>query len=472
MRYFLLTIGLTLVVAGSASGATYIVRPDGTGDFPTIQAAVWAAADGDTILLTDGTFTGWENRNVDFIGLAIVIESQGGNPEACIIDCEGTPGEVRRGFDLHSGEGPGAILRGITITRGLADGGCGTLRGGAISCSNEASPTIENCVFLDNETAWGGALYCHTASPNLTGCTFRANKAWSRGGAAYCDFLAAPTFTNCTLKTNNTDGLGGAIFAVPGSQLSLVGCQLIGNAAGGGDGGACRCRGALVAVSGCVFTGNSTAGSGGAVACWDCSTLVAGCAFTSNSAFGSISGFGAGGAVLLQGNLQGNSSPLISECEFSGNVIHSATPICMGGAVACWIRCMPTFQSCTFTGNTADGPTSSGGGVCSDSDGAPTFENCVFSGNAAAWGGGWPILTRLRWPRSSVVSSRATVLSRAVRWSYGIVLPTSRTALSVTTRPRRGAGYGAMPAHPVNWITRSSPSARRVRRWGATVALP
>jgi pectin methylesterase-like acyl-CoA thioesterase len=32
----------------------FVVSPDGSGDFPTIQAAVDAASDGDDIELTDG----------------------------------------------------------------------------------------------------------------------------------------------------------------------------------------------------------------------------------------------------------------------------------------------------------------------------------------------------------------------------------------------------------------------------------
>jgi hypothetical protein len=50
-----------LAAAGGFSpspAAEHSVRPDGLGDFPTIQAAVSAAAAGDTIVLEDGVFTG------------------------------------------------------------------------------------------------------------------------------------------------------------------------------------------------------------------------------------------------------------------------------------------------------------------------------------------------------------------------------------------------------------------------------
>ncbi|MCK4414565.1 MAG: hypothetical protein KAY32_13585 [Candidatus Eisenbacteria sp.] len=56
---------LLLAASACAAGAeTYLVLPDGTGDFPTIQAAIDAALDGDEILLADGTFTGDGNRDL------------------------------------------------------------------------------------------------------------------------------------------------------------------------------------------------------------------------------------------------------------------------------------------------------------------------------------------------------------------------------------------------------------------------
>ncbi len=110
----------SVLALGPAAATTYLVRPDGTGQFPTIQEAIWACAGGDTVQLADGTFTGMLNRNIDFTGLAIVVESASADPAACILDCEGAAGEVRRGFLFHCGEGPASVLRGVTIRNGLA----------------------------------------------------------------------------------------------------------------------------------------------------------------------------------------------------------------------------------------------------------------------------------------------------------------------------------------------------------------
>ncbi len=54
----------SLLLAPSAGGATLLVNPNGTGDYPTIQAAIDAASSGDIIELGNGTFAGEGNNDV------------------------------------------------------------------------------------------------------------------------------------------------------------------------------------------------------------------------------------------------------------------------------------------------------------------------------------------------------------------------------------------------------------------------
>lgn len=104
-------------------GATYVIHPDGTGDFATIQAAVSAVSDGDVIELTDGVFGGPGNRNIDTEGKAITIRSQSGIAEDCVIDVGGSfNGFSEQGFYIHTNEGPDTVIRDLTIMNGVADG--------------------------------------------------------------------------------------------------------------------------------------------------------------------------------------------------------------------------------------------------------------------------------------------------------------------------------------------------------------
>ena len=79
--------------------------PYGTGDAPTIQAAIdSAAASGDIIELADGVYAGPGNRDLSAYEKWFVVRSQSGDPSACIIDLEGDPTEPHRGFTF-SGDG-------------------------------------------------------------------------------------------------------------------------------------------------------------------------------------------------------------------------------------------------------------------------------------------------------------------------------------------------------------------------------
>lgn len=115
---------IVLLCSGSGAGAaTFFVAADGTGDYGTIQEAIWACAEGDTVELGNGVFRGNWNRLIDFIGLGITLRSRGGDPQACWIDIEGDPDNQRFGFVFHSGETAATRVVGIGITNGF-DLGC------------------------------------------------------------------------------------------------------------------------------------------------------------------------------------------------------------------------------------------------------------------------------------------------------------------------------------------------------------
>jgi len=252
-----------------SSGMVFRLRADGTGDFGTIQAAVDASLNGDTIELHDGTYTGPGNVDVDFAGKAITIRSRSGHPEACVIDCQGNP-QNRRGFVFDSGEGSASVLEGLTIQNGYASGGGA---GGAVLCSNGSSPTLRNCILRDNEVDGasdagnGGAIACVNASPSFFDCVFVGNQATpplGDGGAIYC-MGGSPTLTGCVLLQNVAGNRGGGLAIDGTSQLDMTSTTLHANSAAAGLGG-----GLWVASAASVALENSIlgfAGGGGAVAC-------------------------------------------------------------------------------------------------------------------------------------------------------------------------------------------------------------
>jgi hypothetical protein len=132
----------TLAAMQSPSSArTWYVKPDGTGDVPTIQAGIHGAATGDTVVLANGTFRGDGNRDIDYYGKAITVCSESDDPDLCIIDCEGSESDPHRGLYFHSAEGPNSVLEGVTVTNGPGGG----------AYFDDSSPTIRHCVFVNNQ---------------------------------------------------------------------------------------------------------------------------------------------------------------------------------------------------------------------------------------------------------------------------------------------------------------------------------
>ena len=165
-----------LVLISSSIQAVVIDVP---GNYAKIQEAINAASNGDTVLVSDGVYTGTNNVNLDFKGKAITIKSKNG-PTNCIIDCGNIDGT--RGFYFHNNETLNSVLDGFTIQNGLMDNGAG------IHCYY-ASPTIKNNIIKSCSTIFynGGGIYCTgTSSPKIINNTIIGNNAYY-GGGLYCD---------------------------------------------------------------------------------------------------------------------------------------------------------------------------------------------------------------------------------------------------------------------------------------------
>ena len=304
MKCIALLLSVLLGLSSMAEATTYLVRPDGTGDFPTIQEAVDATSAGDVIELAPGVFAGLGNRGILLDVSDLTIRSQAATPDQCTIDCEG----MARAFAIYAA---GTLLEGFTVTHGYevqTDGGGVEIRTGS------SDITIVNCAFRENVAieAGGGAVSDRSRGATLRQCRFIDNAA-DFGGALFAeedDY--APTVEGCEF-TGNTGALGSAVY--------LFGTTL---AAKGGRNGLFRS---------CLFARN-TDEHGGCVALTALSPTFQSCTFVHNA--------GVHGAILCQYTLE-PSSPLIS---------HSIIAFSIGqAAVSCEPECQPTLECSDIFGN-------------------------------------------------------------------------------------------------------------------------
>ncbi len=347
-------VWVVLLAAGTcASARTISVGPGSSHDFDTIQAALAAASDGDEIIVADGIYTGNGNRDIDFLGKAVVVQSENG-AEHCIIDCNGSQHEPHRGFLFQNAEDANSVLRGVTIRNGYA-----IPYGGAIYCRG-SGPTIADCKLCENRAyKIGGAIYNELAGPTVTDCRFLSNSAES--GGAVANASGEPILSNCTFITNSAQIRGGALYSSL-AGATLLNCTFVGNSAEHG-GAVFEHRGSS-RLTDCKFVGNR-AHSGAGILNYQSEPVLAGCSFEGNQAVG-------GGAGLYNSY----SEPTLVGCGFKGNRAAWAGGIENYASAA-------GLSSCTFAGNRADW-----GGAMRNYAGSVTLNNCLLSGNIARAGGG------------------------------------------------------------------------------------
>ena len=223
-RVILLTVLLVAVAFADAPCRTWMVSPDGTGDAPSIKAAIYYCASGDTVSLADGIFTGPDNTEVSFMGKAIVVRSESGDPHVCVVDCMGSDLNWSRGFLFYYGEGEGSVLDGLTIANGYG------YEGGGIWCWG-SSPTIRNVIVRDNTATFsGGGLYCGGGScPTLEGLTVYGNTS-PDGGGLYCVMTSSPVVRHTIIACA---AAGGAVRLVdPECSPVFTCCDIYGNIGG------------------------------------------------------------------------------------------------------------------------------------------------------------------------------------------------------------------------------------------------
>ena len=234
---------------------------DLTCSFSRIQDAIYAAADGDTILVHVGTY----KENIDFLGKEIAVVSRGGAGRTFIRGQRGPGGQTASAVTFSPDRGGRAVLDGFTISGGTGARIRGVTNlfygpdkddvgtyGGGISCL-DSSPVIRNCVVSGNTAGNGGGISSWRSGPIIENTVISGNRAVRDGGgvytASFAEGLVNASLINTTISGNAAGRRGGAVSCYWSSPV-ILSSILWGNTAAGREASLKQCaKGARAAYS-------------------------------------------------------------------------------------------------------------------------------------------------------------------------------------------------------------------------------
>ncbi len=403
-RYFLAALALLLACASFLPAATNYVWPASPSPaFPytswetaahSLHIALTAAAPFNTILVTNGVYTG--NMGGSYGDTVMVVISsryvQSVNRHGAIIDGQNTrrcaaivQGSTLDGFQFingratRTGQTPniaggvacyqgGAVLNCI-ISNNVAQVATAyvffSLPGycGGIVCNGAG--LVSNCLIVRNIAyGYGGGVVCSNGG-TIIDCVIAGNVATNNSAGAFLWY--GGLVTNCLIVNNSVTNLGGGVVCERGG--TVAGCSIAGNRAGGYDaagGGAVCFRGGTIRA--CVISNNSAYTAGGAYLMYH--GLVEDCLITNNTTF-----WDGAGVRFYYGGLCRRSRIIGNHTDGrGGGVFFSRTGV---------------VQNCLIAYNSA--PNEKGGGILFYSGNLSQLgyaESCTITANASPLGGG------------------------------------------------------------------------------------
>jgi predicted outer membrane repeat protein len=231
---------VVLAISSAVSARTWYVKPDGTGDAPTIQAAIDMAGSGDIVELADGVFSGPGNRDLEIWSKIIWLRSRNGDPGLCTIDCDGSAADPHFGLIFFGLGAAGGWVEGITIREAYAG------PYSAIRCWDTTFPVkIFDCVLTWNRADEGPAVYLgQSDDAEIHDCVFNENQAIGYRGSGGAIFLTANSSAlvyRCTFVGNSASYLCSAILVQDASSATVENCTFVGNSTP--SGGVIYCEG-------------------------------------------------------------------------------------------------------------------------------------------------------------------------------------------------------------------------------------
>ena len=210
---------------GTVFADIHYVSPSGGNVFPytnwndaatAIQAAISAASDGDTVLVTNGVYKTGQTPLTNSVACrvavtnAVTVESVNG-PAFTVIEGSLFPSSIRCAY-----VGSNATLRGFSLINGCTDlFATETPRtsGGGVMCEGG---TVDRCVIMNNWAVNGGGVLCYNGGL-VRNCLIASNSCTSLGGGAFLYY--GGQIESCTLVANSSSANGGGVYCKEGGSV-------------------------------------------------------------------------------------------------------------------------------------------------------------------------------------------------------------------------------------------------------------
>jgi hypothetical protein len=287
IKHVLFVLGLCGLLSGLPVHGAVINVP---ADQPTIQQGIGAAASGDTVLVSPGTYY----ESINFSGKNIVVVSVAG-PQTTIIDA----GHTNRVATITGSLGRSAVLQGFTLRNG--NGGL-YLNGASVTIYNNiiqsnilcgsgmgidvefCSPLIVSNIIAGNSQKTGcsgdngaGLLIGGAAAAEIVHNIITNNYTLGDGGGIQLNASGTPTIRENFIGWNNGNH-GGAISMANYSDALIVNNVIVSNTAATGGGiydlVPSGHRGPYV-INNTIVNNNGTTGSGVYSDAYDKAALIA-----------------------------------------------------------------------------------------------------------------------------------------------------------------------------------------------------
>ena len=384
-----LGVGLcwTLLASAPVAARTWHVAPDGSGDVPTIRAALDSSVAGDDVLLACGTY---EESDLHLVSGVLLHGSstdctllRGAAGQTTLV-CEDAHDVAVRDLRIAGGDSRLRILRSapVELTRcEFVGDGADPVAGRALGC-DFSTLILSACTFSGNPT-WGdpageGAALRGVASDvRAMGCVFQSNttlgRFGARGGAVALKSCTAE-LAQCTFLGNRADQ-GGGLYAAA-TTLILADCTFTENVAPGGLGGFLGVgagvyfvQSTAAVVTGCTFVGNAARYGGGIAMSGVSGSEIRRCVLRANVAEQGAAIFTDHAIALAEDCLL-----LYNDSHYSGDPLRGGQ---LSVVLAGYTSTVLTLRRCTIFG-------SKGAAVYAYSFGQAILDNCIVAGGNAA----------------------------------------------------------------------------------------